>query len=321
MTEPVLGIHHITAIAGDPQRNLDFYTKVLGLRLVKLTVNFDDPGTYHFYFGDASGHPGTILTFFPWVNIRRGRRGTGQVGTVAFQVPLNSFGYWVDRFKQHDITTSTPFQRFDEQVLTLLDPDGLPVELITAQPGESAADPWTGSPVSLDHAVRGFAGPTLLLEGFEETADLLTRAFGMTRVQQSGQRFRFSAGDRVGGHVDIEVRPNESFGSMGAGVVYHIAWRVSNEAEQLAWREALVERGLNVTPVIDRQYFRSIYFREPGGILFEIATDPPGFATDETPETLGTHLKLPEWLEPRRATIELVLPHIKLPQTQELDAH
>ncbi len=319
MPEPIRGIHHITAIAADPQRNLDFYTQVLGLRLVKLTVNFDDPGTYHFYFGDAAGHPGSILTFFPWGNIRRGRHGTGQVGMVAFNIPQNSTGFWSDRLKQHGITASSPFRRFNEEVLPLLDPDGLPLELIASDREVTGSAPWAANGIPAEQAIRGFSHPTLLLEGFEQTANLLTDVFGMTQVQQAGARFRFSAADGngagiAGGQVDVEVRPNEQPGGMGAGVVHHIAWRAKDDAAQLAWREILVEKGLDVTPVMDRDYFHSIYFREPGGILFEIATDPPGFAIDEPADALGSQLKLPAWYEPRRAEIEAVLPPLRLPQ-------
>jgi glyoxalase family protein len=323
MPEPIRGIHHITAIASDPQRNLDFYTQVLGLRLIKLTVNFDDPGTYHFYFGDAVGHPGTILTFFPWGNIRRGRHATGQVGMVAFNIPQNSTGFWVDRLKQQGVTVSAPFRRFDEEVLTLLDPDGLPLELIASDQAAADSTPWASNEVPGEKAIRGFSPPTLLLEGFEQTANLLTSVFGMRPVQQSGARYRFTAGNgdptgAVGGQVDVEVRPNEPPGGMGAGVVHHIAWRAQNDADQLAWREILVEHGLDVTPVLDRDYFHSIYFREPGGILFEIATDLPGFTIDEPADALGSQLKLPAWYEPRRAEIVSALPPLRLPKQAKL---
>jgi glyoxalase family protein len=316
MPEPIRGIHHITAVAGDPQRNLDFYTRVLGLRLVKLTVNFDDPTTYHFYFGDTDGHPGTILTFFPWGDIRRGRHGTGQVGMVAFEIPQDSLGFWVDRLKEHAVSVSSPLRRFDEEVVTLLDPDGLWVELVASARSVGGSAPWAGSGVPIEHAIRGFSHPTLVLEGFEKTARLLSDGFGMTQVEQSGARYRFSARSGApGGQVDVEVRPSEASGGIGAGVVHHIAWRAKNDAEQLAWREILIERGLDVTPVLDRQYFHSIYFREPGGILFEIATEPPGFAIDEPVEALGARLRLPAWLEPQRAEIEGALPPLNLAVT------
>jgi glyoxalase family protein len=322
MPEPIRGIHHITAIASQPQRNLDFYTQVLGLRLVKLTVNFDDPETYHFYFGDALGHPGTILTFFPWQYVRRGRHGAGQVGMVAFTVPHNALGFWSERLKQHGATVSSPFQRFEEEVLPVLDPDGLPLELIASEAGKVSAADWIGNPAPVEYAIQGFGQPTLLVEDLDPTARLLTDVFGMTAVRQSGGRYRFSSQEALSGHfaggqVDVEVRPDEPRGGMGAGVVHHIAWRAADDAQQLAWRRELVERGLEVTPVLDREYFRSIYFREPGGILFEIATDPPGFAVDEPVDQLGTHLKLPAWFEPRRAQIETALPPLKLPQTDQ----
>lgn len=317
MPDPIRGVHHITAIAGDPQRNMDFYSQVLGLRLVKLTVNFDDPGTYHFYFGDAAGHPGSILTFFPWANVRRGRQGKGQVGVITFQIPQTSVGYWLNRLKSSGTTVSTPFTRFEEEVLAFADPDGLRIDLIASGQDAENTTPWQGSSVPAEQAIMGFAPPVLFPEGFEQTASLLTDVMGMTRLQESGARFRFLASQDAGGQVEIEVRPNELPGSMGAGVVHHIAWRAQDEAQQLEWREILLDRGLDVTPVLDRQYFRSIYFREPGGILFEIATDPPGFATDEASEALGTHLKLPAWLEPQRDAIEKALPPLKLPEVQK----
>ncbi len=318
MTDIIRGIHHITAIASDPQRTLDFYTHALGLRLVKLTINFDDPGTYHFYFGDEAGRPGTILTFFPWTDVRRGRKGLGQVAVVAFRIPAGSSGFWLDRLQQMGITASGPFTRFDEEIITLLDPDGLQIELAapSAVQGNVAAQTWEGSPVPAEHAIRGFAGPTLLVNSFEKTAALLSDTFGMRQVAQSGPRCRFSAGEGNGAQVDMEIRSNEMPGRMGAGVVHHIAWRTPSDAQQAEWRETLVRLGFDVTPILDRQYFHSIYFREPGGILFEIATDPPGFATDETIETLGSGLKLPPWLEPQRAAIERSLPPLRLPAEQ-----
>ena len=324
MPEPTRGIHHITAIAGDPQRNLDFYTGVLGLRLVKLTVNFDDPGTYHFYFGDTSGQPGTLLTFFPWTEIRRGRRGTGQVGMAAFRIPLSATGYWADRLKKAGMTTGQPFRRFDEEVLQLLDPDGLALELIASPRIPAEAEAWAGGPVPAAQAIRGLAGPTLLLEGFERTAEVLTGVLGMTFVEQDDARYRFAAGEvgaggstAAGATIDLEVRPSDVYGSMGSGAIHHIAFRARDEAHQLEYRGQLAALGLDVTPVLDRQYFKSIYFREPGGILFEIATDTPGFATDETPDALGTQLRLPQRFESRRGTIEQMLPPLKLPAVQQ----
>lgn len=316
MQDKISGIHHITAIASDPQRNLDFYTSTLGLRMVKLTVNFDDPGSYHFYFGDAAGSPGTILTFFPWPQARRGRHGVGQVGAVGFNVPQNSLGYWMERLKQQGVSTGSPSQRFEEEVLSFTDPDGMLIELVASPRGNTAEGTWDRGPVSLEHAIRGFAAPTLLVGEMEGTAALLGEGMGLERVQSWGNRLRFSGGARIGGVVDLEERPGEPRGGMGAGVVHHIAWRTPDDARQLAWRERLILRGLNVTEVRDRNYFHSIYFREPGGILFEIATDAPGFAIDEPFETLGTHLKLPAWFEPRRELLEKTLPPLALPEVR-----
>ncbi len=313
----ILGIHHITAIASDPQRNLDFYTRMLGLRLVKLTVNFDDPGTYHFYFGDEAGHPGTILTFFPWPRAPRGRQGTGQVTTISFSIPTGSLDYWQDRLLSEGISTAQPQHRFDEQVLSLADPDGLPLELV-AHPGAEARPGWSGGPVAAEHAIRGFAGATLTVDDYEQTAALLTGGMGFQLTQQEGQRYRYEIGSGADlARVDLLNAPELEEGIVAAGTVHHIAWRTPSDEQQLAWRGDLLKHGLHVTPVQDRQYFHSIYFREPNGILFEIATDPPGFATDETPEQLGTHLKLPPWLEPQRAKLEDILPKLRLPAAQE----
>lgn len=315
MDQRISGIHHITAIASDPQRNLDFYTQVLGLRLVKLTVNFDDPGTYHFYFGDAAGHPGTILTFFPWPAARRGRRGSGQVSTVGYTIPANAMGFWKERLQKMGASVSEPFTRFEQEVLPLLDPDGIPLELVAS---ETLAEPqtWPGSPVPAEQAIRGFAAPTLLVGAAEPTAALLVEIFGLRLVEERGARARFTAAEGAGSTADIEVRPAETRGGMGSGVVHHIAWRAKDAADQAAWRSKLIAAGFDVTPVMDRQYFQSIYFREPGGILFEIATDPPGFTLDEPFETLGEHLKLPPWYEERRANFQRILPPLRLPNGQ-----
>lgn len=286
----ISGIHHITAIASDPQRNLDFYAGILGLRLVKLTVNFDDPGTYHFYFGDETGQPGSILTFFPWPNATRGRRGTGQATAIAFDVP--NLENWKARFPESRIE-----QRFGADVLVFHDPDGLELELI---PTGGAGD-----------RISGFHGVTLSEAGFETTAKLLTETFGYKLAASEGNRFRYVSSAR--GAVELLCQPDARRGAMGAGTVHHIAFRTKSEESQRAWQTELAGAGLNVTPVLDRQYFHSIYFREPGGVLFEIATDPPGFLIDETIEKLGTHLKLPPWLEPAREEIEGILPKVQLP--------
>jgi glyoxalase family protein len=313
MEKRIPGIHHITAIASDPQRNLDFYTRTLGLRLVKLTVNFDDPGTYHFYFGDASGRPGTILTFFPWPRAPRGRQGTGQVTTISFSIPQGALAYWQERLASEGISTALLRQRFDEQVISFPDPDGLQLELV-AHPGAEARPGWAGGPVPAEYAIRGFSGATLTVDDYELTADVLTKVMGFRLTGQEGQRYRYEVGEGADlARVDLVNAPELPEGRMAAGTVHHIAWRTPSDEQQLAWRADLQQAGLQVTPVRDRQYFHSIYFYEPNGILFEIATDPPGFATDETPETLGTHLKLPPWLEPQRATLENKLPRLRLP--------
>ena len=313
MDKRIPGIHHITAIASDPQRNLDFYTQALGLRLVKLTVNFDDPGTYHFYFGDETGRPGTILTFFPWARAPRGRQGTGQVTTISFSIPQGGLAYWQERLASEGISTAQPQRRFDEQVLAFSDPDGLQLELV-AHPGAEARPGWAGGPVPAEFAIRGFSGAALTVDDYELTADVLTNVLGFRLVEQEGQRYRYAVGEGADlARVDLINAPELPQGQIAAGTVHHIAWRTPGDEQQLAWRTELQQVGLQVTPVRDRQYFHSIYFYEPNGILFEIATDPPGFATDETPETLGTHLKLPPWLEPQRATLENKLPKLWLP--------
>src|SRR6266498_2548034 len=315
MDKKIAGLHHVTAIASDPQRNLDFYAGLLGLRLVKRTVNFDDPGTYYFYFGDARGTPGTILTFFPWPGARRGHRGVGQIEATAFAISPDSVGYWLERFKEQHVTAEKTSARFGEDVIRFTDPDGLLLKLVTfdsiAQV-ESRADPAAAGPA--EHSLRGFHSVSAALEGYERTAQLLTESFGYRLVRESGNRFRFVAPSESGPGrvVDLLCMPDGRAGHVAAGSVHHIAFRTKDDAEQLQWREHLVELGYNVTPVIDRTYFHSIYFREPGGILFEIATEPPGFSLDEKLDELGMHLRLPPWMESARSQIERVLPPIKL---------
>jgi glyoxalase family protein len=311
------GLHHVTAIASDPQRNLDFYAGVLGLRFVKRTVNFDDPATYHFYFGDARGTPGTILTFFPWLGARRGIRGTGQVDTVAFAIPKNSIGYWLERLKQEHVPAEKTSPRFDEELIRFIDPDGLLIELIESAAAPNA-EPWHGSSVPAEHSIRGFHSVSATLEGYERTAKLLTESFGYRLVNTSGNCFRFASQNETaaGGVIDLLCMPDAHPGRVAAGSVHHIAFRARDDEEQQQWREHLVDLGYNVTPVIDRIYFHSIYFREPGGILFEIATEPPGFTLDEDLNQLGESLRLPPWLESSRAQVEKVLPPIAPPTKQ-----
>jgi glyoxalase family protein len=310
MPTPIPGLHHVTAIASDPQKNLDFYTEVLGLRFVKRTVNFDDPGTYHFYFGDDAGSPGTILTFFPWPNASRGHAGAGEVTKTAFSVPTGSLEYWAGRLADRGIPVEQTGKRFDEQVLTFPDPDGMLIEIVAHADAPAANAPRFAS-VPPEHAIRGFFGVTLLEQQAGETAAILN-VMGFQKVGEEGNRLRFSAaGHALGNHIDLLVDPNAKFGSLGAGSVHHIAFRAKDDAAQKEWRQEIAKH-LQVTPVMDRTYFHSIYFREPGGVLFELATDPPGFALDEPIESLGEELRIPEWLEPKRSFIEKRLAPITL---------
>jgi glyoxalase family protein len=308
----VNGIHHVTAIAGSAQGNVDFYAGVLGLRLVKRTVNFDDPLTYHLYYGTEIGAPGTILTFFAWPNAYRGRVGSGQVNATALSVPKGSLAWWEERFKTLRVTYDLPVERFGNRVLPFQDADGMQLELVAIDDERPA---WKGGGVPVDKAIRGLHGITAHEEGYEKTAELLTETLRFTPVGQEGNRFRYKAGE-TGGIIDVLCTPDGPRSRGGAGAVHHIAWRVPDDPDQVAWRKTLVSAGMNVSPVLDRQYFHSIYFREPGGVLFEIATDAPGFATDEPPDSLGHALKLPPWLEGARAQIEAGLEPITLPAVQ-----
>jgi glyoxalase family protein len=315
MPKPIAGLHHVTAIASDPQRNLDFYTQVLGLRFVKRTVNFDDPGTYHFYFGDDAGSPGTILTFFSWPRATRGSLGVGETSATAFSVPPASVNFWEKRLAEAGIPVERTNARFGEEVLSFADPDGMRLEIIGHADTVQAKAPRT-SDVAAEHAVRGFFGVTLCEGGYERTVAVLA-TMGFRKIGQEDNRFRFAAeGSALGNHIDVLVQPQLTHGRMGAGSVHHIAFRAADDASQLEWRAVLAATSLDVTPVLDRTYFHSIYFREPGGVLFEIATDPPGFALDEPIESLGEALKLPPWLENQRSRLELRLPPIRLHHRQ-----
>lgn len=315
MDREILGIHHVTAIAGDPQQNIDFYAGLLGLRLVKLTVNFDDPGTYHLYYGDGQGHPGTIMTFFPWPGAPRGRTGTGQLTVTSFAIPEGSAGYWRSRLEAQQVAVKETRSAFDERVLAFTDPDGLQLELVNA-PDADPRRAWDQGPVPHDYAIRGFHRVTLCEEGFDRTAALLTEIMGFRQVEGRENHYRYAvAGGAPGSIVDLLCMPDARPGRVAAGTVHHVAWRTPDEQQQLRWRAALAEgHAYNVTPVIDRKYFRSIYFREPGGVLFEIATDPPGFTVDEPANELGSRLLLPEQYEPVRAELERRLPPISLPK-------
>ncbi len=269
MVKGVLGLHHVTAISSDPQKTLDFYTKILGLRLIKLTVNYDDPTTYHVYFGDEMGHPGTVLTFFPWPEQPRGRKGAGQATNTSFSILPGSVSYWEDRLRSNSVPK--------------------------------------------EHAIRGFHSVTLLEEVLERTETVLVDTLGFRQLGEEEDRFRYEAGKGGAGTiVDILYRPKAQRGFVSVGTVHHVAFRASDDAHQKDLRQEIVKADLNVTPVIDRNYFHSIYFREHGGVLFEVATDQPGFAIDEAPEKLGTKLALPLWLEASRAEIEKNLPPVNL---------
>ncbi len=306
--QAIQGLHHITAVSGDAQTNVDFYEGILGQRLVKTTVNFDDPGTYHLYYGDEVGTPGTIMTFFPWSHMGRGRAGNGEAAEVLWSVPSASIGWWAERLESLGVPVSEVEERFGEQVLRFEDPDGMRLGLVGTD-APSTIRAWEGGPIPAEHEIRGFHSVTLWLTRSAPTARLLTEELGYVGdgVEGNRQRFRAASDDRAL-FIDLLERSDGSRGIFGAGSIHHIAFRTVDDAEQLEYRERLISHGYDVTPVRDRQYFHSIYFREPGGVLFEVATDAPGFLYDEPVETLGDALKLPDWLEPRREAIELRLP-------------
>lgn len=310
MNPRILGLHHITAIAGQAQRNHDFYSKLLGLRLVKKTVNFDDPNTYHFYFGDTTGAAGTILTFFPGGGVATGRPGIGQASAVSYSVPAGSFPFWMQRFEERQVPYQLLEERFGEPCLAFTDPDGLALELVVSNTYDERV-PWTTMEVGAAVALRGFHAVQLTLGRAAATVALLTEVFGYRVLRQQGACCRLIT-DAVpeAAIVDVIETVHGSQGHVAGGSVHHVAFRVADDAALLYFREVLVRRGLNVTPQIDRQYFHSVYFREPGGVLFEIATDNPGFLIDEPPAELGTHLLLPPQHEARRAQITAHLPQI-----------
>jgi glyoxalase family protein len=309
-TKPIRGLHHVTAIASDPQRNLDFYTDVLGLRFVKKTINFDDPGTYHFYFGDDAGTPGTILTFFPWPHATRGTAGAGEVTHTAFSVPAASIAYWEQRLAAKNVAVESKQERMGETVLTFSDPDGMKIELVGhAELAILKAPRFADVPA--EHAIRGFFGVTMLERDASQTEAALA-LLGFAKVAEEGNRLRFSAaGDALGNHLDVVVDPKAARGRTGAGTVHHIAFRSEDYEDQKEWH-ALISQYLGVSPVMERDYFRSIYFREPGGVLFELATDIPGFAIDEPLESLGEELRVPAWLGKNLAQLTRHLPAVTL---------
>ena len=305
------GIHHVTAISGKAERNLDFYARVLGLRFVKKTVNFDDPGTYHLYYGDRVGHPGTILTFFPWEHAAPGRGGVGHTQQTAFRIPAARSATGPIGFVENGVAHEAPEKRFGEPVLPFTDPDGMSLALVGVA-GAEAEPAWSAGTIPAEHAIRGFHGVTLMLDDAARTAAVLPDVLGFKDGGRDGPLARFRASEAIGGIVDIHEAKGFLPGRLGRGSVHHIAFRAADDASQAAMAQKLVaDHGLQPTHQLDREYFRSVYFREPGGILFEIATDAPGFAVDEPVETLGHDLKLPPFLEPRRKEIEAVLPELE----------
>ncbi|MEV6283796.1 ring-cleaving dioxygenase [Kribbella sp. NPDC051770] len=303
----------MTAIAEDPQRNVDFYTTVLGLRLVKRTVNFDAPDTYHLYYGDAAGRPSTLLTFFPWPGAPYGRQGTGLTTATAFSVPPESMGWWQQRLQSLGVASDGPVAGSDQEILRLRDPDGLVIELV-ASDGDSRSG-WDGvAAIGADNAIRGLFSVTMTEKALDPTAEMLAGMLGMQHGRDSAEGSRFvMSGGAEGTAVDV-VPSDASRGLQAAGTVHHIAFRAPDRETQTKWRQELIEAGVQVTEILDRQYFTSIYFREPGGVLLEIATDQPGFTVDEPLLELGQHLKLPPWLEPDREQIQASLPSLRVPE-------
>jgi glyoxalase family protein len=312
MSKKTMGIHHITAIVGHPQENVDFYAGVLGLRLVKQTVNFDDPGTYHLYFGNEGGKPGTIITFFPWAGAHQGVIGDGQVGVTSYVVPKGAMEFWESRLEKFNISY-TKMERFGEQYLEFDDPHGLHLEIVEREEGE--VNTWTFGDVTPDVAIKGFGGATLLSAQPNETAELLEKVMGLELVGKEGDFARYRATADIGNIIDLKLT-SIGRGQMGVGTVHHIAWRAIDDQDHLDWQKYVAANGYGVTSVRDRNYFNAIYFREHGEILFEIATDPPGFAHDESQATMGEKLMLPEQYETHREQIKRVL----LPfEVRELD--
>jgi glyoxalase family protein len=303
MSKKTAGIHHITAIVGHPQENVDFYAGVLGLRLVKQTVNFDDPGTYHLYFGNEGGKPGTIITFFPWANARQGKIGDGQVGVTSYVVPKGAMDFWEQRLAKFGVP-ATKMERFGELYLEFDDPHGLHLEIVEREEGEK--NTWQVGEINADVAIKGFGGATLLSVRPDETAQLLENVMGLQKVGQEGDFIRFQSSADIGNIIDLKLT-TIGRGQMGVGTVHHIAWRAKDDEDQLEWQKYVADSGYGVTAVRDRNYFNAIYFKEHGEILFEIATDPPGFAHDESLETMGEKLMLPEQYEIHRDQIERAL--------------
>ncbi len=308
MRKQTAGIHHITAFAKNAQENIDFYAGVLGLRLVKKTVNFDAPEVYHFYFGNEVGSPGTIMTFFPWETGRKGKIGGGQVGITTFVIPEGTHRFWKSRLENFGLKV-TEAERFGERYLQFSDHDGLHLELV--ERAEGPGSKWSVEGIPADHAIKGFGGAVLYSISPEETAAALEHVMGLEKISSDMAWTRFKGSGELGNIIDVNIAPMER-GHGGYGTIHHIAWRAKDFEDHEEWRQHVAQHGFHPTPIVDRQYFNAIYFREEGGILFEIATDPPGFTWDESFEELGTQLKLPDQYEPHRAQIEKLLPPIEL---------
>lgn len=311
MSKLITGIHHVTAIASGAQKNLDFYCGILGLRLIKKTVNFDAPEVYHLYYGDEQGNPGSVITFFPYEGLRMGRHGKGMLTTTTFSVPSSSIGFWTERLKRFNVAYKEPQERFENEIVIYFeDRDGLGLELVFND-NDQRKGYYSGA-INESNAIRGFHNVEIWQEGYELTAGLLTQQLDHTLLSEKGNRFRFAAVNQPGNYVDLVCTPDSLKGLAGSGTVHHLAFKTPDTISQEALREKIVQRGLNPTPVLDRKYFKSVYFKEPGGVLFEVATALPGFAVDEDIDHLGEELKLPDWFEKQRAELEKKLPIIAI---------
>jgi glyoxalase family protein len=318
MSQLVTGIHHVTALADDAQKNIDFYTGILGLRMVKKTINFDAPDVYHLYYGNETGAPGTIMTFFPYSGLIRGRHGKGQMTSTSFSAPAASVDYWLKRLNKFSVKHSPPQQRFDNEIfISIEDVHGLGLEIVFNDADKRPG--FTYGQIPIEHSVKGFFGVELSEEGYERTAGLLQGIMDHRLISEKGNRFRYSASNNPGDFVDVLCTPESMRGLGGSGTIHHLAFATLDDNTQLQAREKLLTNGYNVTPVLDRQYFHSIYFREPGGVLFEIATLPPGFMIDEPLSNLGETLKLPPWEESSRKRIEEELPLVKVQTEKFMD--
>ncbi|MEY2501520.1 MAG: glyoxalase family protein [Verrucomicrobiota bacterium] len=316
--ETVRGLHHVTAIAGPAQENLDFYAGVLGMRLVKRSVNQDDPGTYHLFYADAAGHPGTDLTFFPWAQMAPSREGHGLSSEVSLAVAPGSLEFWTERLQRNSVAVSPVESRFGRTTLPLRDPHGLHVALVENEESLGRPfTPWNDSPIPEQHQIRGLESARMVERDLGRTASFLAEAMGFTELGTENGWHRFGvAGGKSGAYVDLQESPAAARGAWGTGSIHHLAWRVDDAKHQDDVRTRVREAGSRPTPVIDRFWFKSVYFPEPGGVLFELATDGPGFAVDEDPARLGETLVLPPWLEPERAGIEAALPQLSLRKSQ-----